>query len=92
MNKKWQQEKEQLEKQQKEELREEKPEEDNSSGIYNLVIRLDSGISLNVGRLGLIELPPGFYIYTGSAMNSLKNRVLRHLKKQKNYTGILTIY
>jgi len=50
-------------------------------GCYSLLIRVRKKISIQVGRLGEAEFPPGIYLYTGSAMNGLKSRLSRHLRK-----------
>lgn len=52
-------------------------------GIYTLVLCLDPGREIAVGRLGSIFFPKGYYAYTGSARGSggLK-RVERHLEIQ----------
>ena len=53
-------------------------------GSYILIIYLDRDMSIRVGALGEIDLKAGYYAYTGSALNSLENRINRHLKKDKN--------
>jgi len=57
-------------------------------GIYTLVVFLSEETCLNVGRLGFRRFPKGYYAYTGSALgtgvSSLRNRVSRHLKKEKS--------
>ncbi|WP_456420517.1 GIY-YIG nuclease family protein [Thermococcus sp.] len=51
-------------------------------GSYFLVIRLDEGCEIKTkGRA--FRLMPGYYVYVGSAMNSLEKRVLRHFRKNK---------
>lgn len=54
-------------------------------GVYALVLRLREFFRGTVGRLGLVELGPGFYIYVGSALGlgGLAARVSRHLKRGK---------
>ncbi|RLI45323.1 GIY-YIG nuclease family protein [Candidatus Bathyarchaeota archaeon] len=58
-----------------------------TKGIYTLIIFLSSDTELKVGKLGTQTFPAGYYTYTGSALGkgatSLKQRVTRHLKKQK---------
>ena len=46
---------------------------------YQLRIEVDQLLRIPVGRLGLIELPAGRYVYTGSAKRALESRVARHL-------------
>lgn len=50
-------------------------------GSYTLVIGLRRKKWIHVGRLGRACFPRGTYLYTGSAMNGLKARLFRHLKK-----------
>ncbi len=52
-------------------------------GTYILVVSLGSGLEAEVGSLGTIRLPPGEYVYVGSAMGGLDQRVSRHLRKEK---------
>ena len=54
-------------------------------GIYLLVIRLDRPVRTNVGSLGRISFTPGYYVYVGSAQNSLEARIRRHLRKKKKH-------
>ncbi|WP_457742652.1 GIY-YIG nuclease family protein [Thermococcus sp.] len=51
-------------------------------GSYFLVIRLDEEKTIRTkGRS--FQLKPGYYVYVGSAMNSLEKRVARHFRKKK---------
>ncbi len=52
-------------------------------GAYLICGRLSKGISLRVGSLGNIYFKAGYYVYVGSAMNSLLSRVKRHLSLKK---------
>jgi len=56
-------------------------------GIYTLIVFLSNDIQLKIGKLGTQTFPAGYYTYTGSALgrgaSNLKQRVTRHLKKQK---------
>jgi Uri superfamily endonuclease len=56
-----------------------------SAGTYVLVMRLDAPTSLAVGRLGVFDMPEGFYLYVGSAHGAggLRARVGRHLRAAK---------
>ncbi|MFQ6040292.1 MAG: DUF123 domain-containing protein [Candidatus Poribacteria bacterium] len=36
-----------------------------------------------IGKLGLFLFPPGYYVYTGSALNSLEARIARHRREEK---------
>jgi sugar fermentation stimulation protein A len=51
-------------------------------GVYLLVIYLKT-TTLSVGGLGRRDFKEGYYIYVGSAMNSLEKRIERHLSKHK---------
>ena len=39
-------------------------------------------VRLRIGRLGTFDFPAGWYVYTGSAMNGLRARVARHLRRR----------
>ena len=52
-------------------------------GVYCLVIELSGGLDISVGALGIIGFGEGFYVYVGSALNSLESRVGRHLRREK---------
>ncbi|MCD6525029.1 MAG: DUF123 domain-containing protein [Thermococcus sp.] len=51
-------------------------------GSYFLVIRLgEEKVIRTKGRA--FELKPSYYVYVGSAMNSLEKRVARHFRREK---------
>ncbi|OGA25238.1 MAG: hypothetical protein A3I01_12940 [Betaproteobacteria bacterium RIFCSPLOWO2_02_FULL_65_24] len=50
---------------------------------YQLVISLRRGVRVEVGKLGVLKLPKGRYIYTGSAKRNLRSRIARHLAREK---------
>ena len=53
-------------------------------GCYCLIIKNDSKKSIQIGKkLWKIQFEEGFYVYVGSAMNSLMARVKRHLSEEK---------
>ncbi|VVB74880.1 Uncharacterised protein [Candidatus Tiddalikarchaeum anstoanum] len=52
-------------------------------GIYVLVFKVLSDISVKVGKLGLLKFPKGSYAYIGSSQNNLEKRVNRHISKTK---------
>ncbi len=54
-----------------------------NKGFYNLVIYNKKGINIKIGKLGEFFFTRGYYIYTGSAQNSLQKRVERHLSSTK---------
>lgn len=37
-------------------------------GVYSLLIELETETLIQIGKLGKITFPAGFYVYTGSAM------------------------
>jgi Uri superfamily endonuclease len=53
------------------------------TGVYSLLIELKKNQKIRIGNLGKFEFPKGLYVYTGSALNGLKARIERHLKKKK---------
>ena len=52
-------------------------------GCYCLIINLDETSEIEIGKLGKVNFNNGYYIYVGSAMNSLKARINRHLSYDK---------
>jgi len=48
-----------------------------------LMIALEVGLRLRIGRLGIHSLPPGYYVYVGSALGGLSSRLRRHLRSEK---------
>lgn len=54
-------------------------------GAYALVIALDAPLVLDIPRFARQTLPPGTYVYCGSAYGSggLRARVRRHLRSAK---------
>jgi len=52
-------------------------------GSYVLIIELKENKTLQIGKLGKTYFKKGFYIYVGSALNSLEKRIQRHLIKNK---------
>jgi Uri superfamily endonuclease len=52
-------------------------------GVYLLLINLKKNSRIKIGKLGKITFPKGFYVYVGSALNSLQARVARHLSSEK---------
>jgi sugar fermentation stimulation protein A len=53
-------------------------------GSYLLVLENDREKELQIGNLGMLLFPKGYYVYAGSGMNSLDSRVSRHRRKRKN--------
>ncbi|MEK7733449.1 MAG: GIY-YIG nuclease family protein [Planctomycetota bacterium] len=54
-----------------------------NKGIYCLIIKLNQGRNIKVGRLGSFLFISGFYVYVGSAQNNLTQRIERHLRRKK---------
>ncbi len=52
-------------------------------GTYCLIIGVSRPATIKVGSVGEIRFEKGFYIYVGSALNSLEGRVKRHLSSNK---------
>jgi len=52
-------------------------------GTYCLIIQLRDDAIIEVGKKGLIDFKMGYYVYVGSALNSLETRLKRHLSNNK---------
>ena len=52
-------------------------------GTYCLIIHVNSDITIQIGKLGSFDFDKGFYVYVGSALNSLESRLKRHLSDDK---------
>ena len=52
-------------------------------GTYCLIIHLSEDSTIEVGKKGFIDFKRGYYVYVGSALNSLESRLKRHLKRSK---------
>ena len=52
-------------------------------GSYLLVLEIEKEKRIEIGRLGKVVFQKGYYIYVGSAMNSLRARIKRHRQKRK---------
>ncbi len=53
-------------------------------GCYCLIIKVDENSIIKIGKkLGKIRFEKGYYVYVGSAMNSLTARIKRHLSNEK---------
>jgi len=53
-------------------------------GSYLLLGFLPENLTLSIGSLGKRFFRKGFYVYIGSAMNSLSQRINRHLRRKKS--------
>jgi len=54
-----------------------------SKGTYALVLECKENKKIKVGKLGSLNFEKGYYVYVGSAMNSLEKRIERHKRKEK---------
>ncbi len=54
-----------------------------SPTTYQLHIRLNQPLRLQIGRFGEFDFPAGDYVYTGSAKRNFEARVARHLRRDK---------
>ena len=53
-------------------------------GCYCLIINLEKTSKIKIGKkLGFLKFDKGYYVYIGSAMNSLESRLNRHLSDDK---------
>lgn len=55
----------------------------NLKGTYCLVVELKEDSQISVGKLGSVDFRKGYYVYVGSALNSLVSRLKRHLSSEK---------
>lgn len=53
------------------------------NGAYVLLIHLNAGRDIVIGRMGPVHFRKGFYAYVGSALNGLDSRIMRHLRAEK---------
>ncbi len=59
------------------------PKKETLKGTYCLLIHLKCDTEITIGKLGEKNFTKGYYIYIGSALNSLKTRIQRHLRNEK---------
>lgn len=52
-------------------------------GCYLLALRLAEDADIEIGRLGTVHFPKGYYVYTGSAKKNLDQRLARHRRLRK---------
>ena len=52
-------------------------------GSYILLIELKHDRDIQIGSIGKISFKKGFYAYIGSALNSLEQRIERHVRVDK---------
>ena len=52
-------------------------------GCYILLIKLEKDKIIKIGKFVNRLFKKGFYVYIGSALNGLENRINRHLRNNK---------
>ena len=52
-------------------------------GTYCLLLDLPDEARIRVGALGMRRFPAGMYVYVGSALSGIEQRVARHARKTK---------
>ena len=52
-------------------------------GSYILIVEIKNDSIISIGEKGEKSFNKGYYIYVGSALNGLDQRIQRHLRKQK---------
>jgi sugar fermentation stimulation protein A len=57
--------------------------EGQAKGTYIILIEVPRGVRMQVGALGPLKFPQGFYAYCGSAMGGLTARINRHVRRKK---------
>lgn len=55
-------------------------------GSYCLLMRLKRDCRIRIGKLGKLFFKKGYYLYVGSALNSLEARIRRHIQTNKGIT------
>ena len=50
---------------------------------YCLIIKLHNDSRIKIGKLGKMDFKKGYYVYVGSALNSIDGRIRRHLSNEK---------
>ena len=56
-----------------------------NKGSYLLLLENSEDIEVTVGKLGNVRFQKGWYVYVGSALNSLDSRLKRHQRKHKKH-------
>ena len=52
-------------------------------GSYILIVEIKNDSIILIGKKGEKQFNKGYYIYVGSALNGVNQRIQRHLRKQK---------
>lgn len=53
-------------------------------GVYAVFLLLEDSMSIEIGAKGEIKFESGVYVYIGSAINGVENRLKRHYSSKKN--------
>ncbi len=53
-------------------------------GSYLIVLKLDQKADIEIGKMGTLKFPRGYYLYVGSALMNLSRRIERHRRILKN--------
>ncbi len=56
-----------------------------NKGSYFLVLENKNNQQVEIGKLGKIDFPPGYYVYVGSGMTNLAKRIKHHQRKKKRF-------
>lgn len=54
-------------------------------GTYALICILEEACDIPMGRRGTLSFEQGTYVYVGSAMSGVRQRVRRHLSREKRH-------
>jgi Uri superfamily endonuclease len=60
-----------------------------NGGAYILKIEVPRKLALRIGALGELSIPDGQYVYVGSALKNLDQRIARHRRLGEQKTGKL---
>ncbi len=52
-------------------------------GAYILISQVEILSHISIGKIGIIEFKPGYYLYVGSALKNLTSRLNRHRRSRK---------
>jgi len=54
-----------------------------NKGSYLIILEIPNVIQIDVGSLGSLSFKAGWYVYSGSAMKNLSQRIARHLRYKR---------
>lgn len=61
-------------------------------GNYCLIIKMKNDCTIKIGAKGNIDFKKGYYVYVGSALGTLSNRIKRHHLMIRKNIGMWIIY